>query len=65
MVATVNEVCKQYNIQKQVIVLACDNVEALQRLVDLKYFISPRQLHFDVLMAIIALIKISPIKWMT
>ncbi len=40
-VATVQAICKQYGICEGVIVLACDNIEALHWSVDMNFFVSP------------------------
>ncbi len=58
----VQEICNHYNIQVGVIKLACDNIKALSKRVDLNYFVSPQHSHFDLIQALIRKI---PMEWTT
>ncbi len=58
-----NEICKEQYVPEGGMEIGCNNVKALQREIDLDYFISPIHTHFDLSTATQYHVKFNPIKW--
>ncbi len=62
---TVQEICNEHHITDGEIKVGCNNLEAIRRLSDTDYLVSPNHAHFDITTAIHHYVKQSLITWKT